>query len=123
MGDFSDILREGIEILDELTDQGGLQDSVRHYRFASQSLTGAPTFSPSGGTLRKAFVEYVSKDIRTTGGKEVRCQAWVLFPRPVLIGPKDKIVLPNGKTGPILTEEGFVDSLTHESYYKEIYLG
>lgn len=120
MGDFSDLIREGVGIIDDMT-KNDLQVAVGVARWLAQNVLGAPTFGAT--TSVQAFVDYDQGVIRTADGKEVRYKAWVMFPRPQLLALKDKIILPNGTTGPILNTNGFVDSATGESYYREVYLG
>jgi hypothetical protein len=44
-------------------------------------------------------------------------------PRRNPVDERDKIILPDGSTGPILKVKGFVDSETNLRFYSEIWLG
>ena len=87
-----------------------LRSRVTHSPYEGHAdAYGTRTYG-SSRTLR-ARVEYSPRLVRTLDGNEVTAQAtaWVEQENKV-IGPKDKIVLPDGTTPPILTVERKPDS-------------
>ena len=121
-----------IAVADNLTTSMGLQASVTHYAWTANGSTyGEPTYAT--GVARNAIVEMKQRLRRLAGGQEVLQQASVTFPRPITangatgrrepIDPRDKIVLPNGYTGPILSVEGLENPDTTAPYMLEVILG
>ena len=108
-----------IELADSLTKSFGLQADVTHLVWDSQSGSGAGEFT---SVLRSAIVEKKSRLLRAPGGAEVQSQASVLFLSPVTVKAKDKIQLPDGTIGPILTLDGFVDD-TQAAVLTQVFLG
>jgi len=112
-------------VADPLT--SSLQVEVAHYRWADRTVDiyNKPTW---GAPIpRRGIVSKSSKLVRRTNGSdagELVQAAWtVVFPRPVPLDPRDKLVLPGSVTGPILNVDGVLDPGTEEVYATEVFLG
>jgi len=116
-----DVVRRNVAVADRLTTT--LQSTVTHYAFSSETDEGVRAYDPTTGTKRLAVVRFQQRKFRTVAGEEVVSRAKVLFVRPLTIDARDKIVLPDGTTGPILDMQGTVDPETGEPYATTIWLG
>lgn len=119
MASFDTIVRSGIALADSLTES--LQATVSHSANTGQDNFGADTYAAA--ISRDAIVEYKARQHQTGSGEIVQTQAKVVFLRPVTITARDKIILPNGSTGPIVDIEGLVDPTTNQLYMIEVWLG
>jgi len=124
-----DIIRSSVAIADNVTKS--LQVNVSHFAWIADNDFSQPDYSPE--IIRKAIVEYAQRLRKTGDGQEIMQQASILFVGPIRadgavdrrepIDPRDKIILPNGYTGPILSVEGVVDPDTNSLYTVEVILG
>lgn len=117
-----EILRTGIGIADTLTK--GVQATVTLERWTGQTTSGTPTYS-AAESLR-AVVDYKQKQSMTSTGKLVPVMATLTIVGDVspAINPKDRITLPDGRTGPILgTPAAVVDPETGRGLITEVSLG
>jgi hypothetical protein len=127
-----DILRSAMKTVDQVTKD--LQEEVTLYRWNGQDDTGSPTFAPA--LEIKSIVNHSGKRIRTTAGEEVLSTAWLTIVKPIPelspevdgreepIDKRDKFVLANGQTGPILkTDGGLADPMTLDGYVLQVWLG
>ncbi len=111
-----------IGVADKLTKNLGLQVKVSHYAWKSQTATGKPTYG--GAVKRGALVDDRAGQRRTESGQTISYRVYIVFVAPVLVNVKDKIVLPNGRTGPIVdVAGGLLNDKTGEGYLKEVWLG
>jgi hypothetical protein len=117
-----DTVRNAVAIADGLTKD--LQPAVLHTAVldSPQTLRGEQV-APQAAVARRAIVEQKQRLVRTTAGDMALSKAKVTFLSQVAIGLRDKIVLPDGSTGPILETEGFIDSATARPILSEVYLG
>lgn len=126
----ADIIRSGIAIADTVTK--GAQVDVTHYPWESQTGFGVITFGAA--VTRKAIVDMTRKQRMTATGTLVNTVATVTFLETVApngaagrrepIDPRDKIVLPDGTTGPIFdAPDSVVDPLTDRPYFNTILIG
>ncbi len=120
--------RSGIKTADSVTKD--LQPSVQFFRYTSSDGFGTRTYAAA--VSLHAIVDLKQRQIRTLSGELSMCQASVLFLDIAAlvaatggdgVGDNDKIVLTDGKTGPILNYGGFVDAGTGKPMYTEVYLG
>lgn len=108
-----------------------LQCNVTFYAWISDGDNSEPTYA-SPITLR-AVVDLRQRRITSSTGEDIIQKARITFVGPVEpngasnrrepIDPRDKIVLPNGYTGPILNVLGPVDPSTGDPYAPEVILG
>ena len=98
-----------------------LQVEVTHASWASQSVTGQPTYA--SGVTRRAILESQPKTIRQVNGQEVVSVATLTFLDDVELDLRDQITLPDGATAPILGFAGVVDPETGRPYVPAVYLG
>lgn len=126
---FDGVLRAGLLVLDEVT--SSLQVEVQHFQWIRQDEYGDSKYdSPVG---RQAIVEPMHKMVHLADGRQVAIIAKVQFIRPIPphgavgrvepIDHRDKIVLPDGQTGPIIKNPGITDPTTTRPYFNEIMLG
>lgn len=123
------VVRAAVSIADQVT--SSLQVAVMHYAYLSQDAFGKPTYAVA--VSRLAIVEYKIRQHMTATGKIVESRAKVSFIRPVSpngaagrnepIDTRDKIILPDGTTGPIIDVTGLVDPTTSRTYLSEAYIG
>lgn len=129
-----DTVRAGIATAANITRP--LQGDVQHYAWVSQDAYGAPTYDPpasGAGTSRKALVDLGRKLRKTEEGKLVMTVASLTFldvitpngasGRDEPIDTRDKIVLPDGTTGPLIKGGGFMDAITGRPLLNEILIG
>lgn len=116
------LVRKAVALADVLTGGAdGLQATVSHYAWLSQDETGKPTYRTA--VARTALVTYETRQVRLLGGTVVQTRATILFPRPVVIDERDKILLPDGTTGPIyMRADGVADVSTGKGFYSEVML-
>ena len=108
-----------IGLADDITKSLGLQAQVTHHIWIRQSGSGEGDFY---SVKLSAIVEQRRKVLYAPGGKEIATQASILFLQPITLKGKDKLVLDDGTTGPILTTNGFVDD-TNERILTQVFLG
>jgi len=125
-----DALRAGVEVANKVTNTGGLQSTVQFTRNVGNDEYGNPL--PSSTVRLKAIVDWKQKQVRTPSGILSVSRAYVLFldvkalslaTNGEGINDEDKIVLPDGTTGPILDMAGFIDPGTGNPIATEVYLG
>lgn len=120
---FGGLVRKAVALADTMTGgSDGLQATVSHYAWLSQDETGKSTYKAA--VARDAIVTYETRQVRGEGGTVVQTRATVLFPRPVDLDLRDKLVLPDGTTGPLYMRPGMVaDPSTGKAYLAEVMLG
>lgn len=123
-----DILRTGVKIANDVT--APIQATVSYERMTSKDEFGKPTYASP--VQLKAIVEAKQQQVRANNGIMNTSRASVLFlditalvaaTSGMGIDDEDKITLPDGSTGPILTYDGFVDAGTGKKLYTQVYLG
>ena len=125
----STIIRNTIAIADRLTID--LQVPVQHYAWIADGSTyGEPVFASP--VTRLALVEMRQRLIRLEG-QDIIQRAVVTFLRPIAangasdrrepIDLRDKLVLPNGYTGPIKNVEGLENNFDDSPYMVVVILG
>jgi hypothetical protein len=127
--DLAKIVRSAVKTADAAT--ASLQVDVTHYAWLGQSGYGDITYA-SPVTL-PALVDQRLSEVRTASGELVNTKAHITFIRVVPpsggagrnepIDARDKIVLPDGTTGPIVATSGLVDPSTARPYVLEVFLG
>jgi len=123
------LVRSAVSIANSVT--SSLQANVSHFAWTGFGTYGEPTFATA--IVRPAIVDYKQRLRKTADGQEIMQQASVMFVGPITangstdrrepVDPRDKIVLPNSYTGPILNVEGVVDPSTNAPYAIEVILG
>jgi len=114
----ADVVRAAVAVADSIT--ASLQSTVQHYPWVRDGSNGRVWGS---ATPRAAVVDLSPKLIRTSDGSVVQRRAVVIFPRAVSVDPRDKIVLPDGTTGPIVDVSGAADPSTGRPYAPEVSIG
>lgn len=127
-----DIVRGGVATAKGvLGGPSGLLDGVTHEAWTGQDGYGKPTYAT--GLPYEAFVEYRRELDRVVGAEEIIQLASVMILEPIPdtvatgrqnpLDPRDRITLPDGRTGPILEFKGVSDPSTTKPYFFEIVLG
>jgi hypothetical protein len=132
---FDSLIRSGILLADGLVKS--LEAPIVHFQWLGSDGFGKPTFAQVG-TPHKAIVTMMDQQRFLPDGTAVTIKANVLILEPVLpnvlplqpntkrsepIDPHDKIILPDGTSGPIIGEPGIVDPTTKRQYFADIMLG
>lgn len=120
-----ELLAEGIRAAFAAADDALPQESVTVLRFlADVDGFGTPSLDEDNPETHSAFVQRREGVLQTAEGQELRYRAVVTFLRPFTLNVRDKIVLSDGTTGPILTPTGgLVDPSTGNPYSRTVYLG
>ena len=115
------LLASAVALANNVTQSLGLQADVTYYQAISPA-DGAGKVDRLAGVILKAIVEQKLKQVRTISGEMVMSRSNVTFLEPRVISTDDKIVLPDGSTGPILATQGFVDD-TQAAILTQVFLG
>jgi hypothetical protein len=124
-----DVLRTGVKIADQVTKP--VQATVTYHK-ATIGSDGYRTITHQTGVSLRAIVDWKQKQVRTLSGMLSVTRAIVTFLDVAElasatsndgIGDHDKIVLPDGTTGPILDLGGFIDAGTGQPLATEVMLG
>ena len=123
MAGWASLVEKLVAVADTIT--GTLQAEVAHYAFADATLDAYEhlTWTDAAFVVRTAIVESKQRLFRLADGTEVLAHTKLTFPRPETIDPRDKIVLPDGTTGPILEVVGVTDPVTNAIYAVEVWMG
>lgn len=115
------LLSDLIGLANDLTQQFGLQaTNITYYAFDHVSGSGQKFYKPA--VVRSAIYTRKQKEVRTVTGELSVSSAQVVFLDPTPVDVRDKIVLPDGTTQPIIALEGFVDA-SNGAVLTEISLG
>jgi hypothetical protein len=112
------LVRSGVAMAKSLT--ASLQPTVSHAAYVSRNEYGVPTYATA--VDRPALVEVKSRWLRRTDGSELVARATVTILENVTVTPLDKIMLPDGSTGPILDVQGLADP-AGGLFYVQVFLG
>jgi hypothetical protein len=148
--DLALLVRNAVSTVNTVT--ASLQGNVLHAAWAredafgkvvyAQKVSGIEVYSndPAANGVaasRPAIIELQTKS-REVGGRTIITYAVVTFLHPfdpfegVLpetlgrkgpVDPRDHITLPNGKTGPIVDIQGFMDAGTSKPFFVQVWLG
>lgn len=129
----ANIVRNAVKIADNVTKD--LQVDVTHEAWTGRDAYDVPEFDDA--VTLKALVEPMHRQVRLSNGQDVIQRAKVTIigpvedngggtatdPRHEPIDPRDRITLPDGTTGPILSVNGLTDPSTNRPYLYEVALG
>jgi hypothetical protein len=122
------VVRAGIAVADSVTQP--LQATVMFAKYTGSDEYGEAQFADPMPIA--AIVDWKQKQLRTQGGILSVSRASVLFidikelmkvTNNEGVSDEDKIVLPDGTTGPILDMAGFIDAGTGLPMTTEVFLG
>lgn len=124
-----DVVRAGVKVADSVTKP--LQAEVAFSRMVlSGDGYGTKTYPVT--VQMRAIVDWKQKQLRTTSGVLSVCRASIMFlsvadvvaaTEGQGISDEDRIVLPDGTTGPILDMSGFIDAGTGHPVATEVFIG
>ena len=124
-----DIVRKGVKIADQQTKS--LQANVTFYKAVKDTSGYGDWIFPTSVKLR-AIVDWKQKQLRTPEGVLSVSRASITFLDVAAvasatggegINDQDRIVLPDGTTGPILDMAGFIDAGTGQPVATEVFIG
>ena len=126
---FATSLRSGLKIIANQTRT--VQGIVKHYAWTGQDQFGNESYAYP--VDRKAIITERIQDRPGQSGQVTRTTAHLLFLDPIEpngtpgrlepIDTRDKIVLPDGSSNPIVETNGLVDPDTTRPFFMEIWLG
>lgn len=123
-----DTLRAGIKIADTVTKP--LQPLVTYERGLTTNAYGQ--YQYAAPVSLRAIVEWKQQEVRSAAGIMVSSRITVLFLDIAALAAAtggegiktdDRITLPKGETGPIVSLGGFLDAGTGEPIPSEVFLG
>lgn len=110
-----------VALANNLTVSLGVAADVTYIAASAVNGAGKET-SPTAGVTRKAIVNKKQKLVKGPDGQLVMSQAYVGFLDPAPISEYDRIILPDGTTGPIISTQAFMDG-SNGPILTEVYLG
>lgn len=115
-----DIVNSGVAIANSVTTD--LQATVSYEKYLSTDGAGKKTYMAPVSI--KALVEKKQRQVRSGDGQLSMCRAMVTILEPtVIVSVFDRLILPDGTTGPILDASGLIDSVTGHPILSEVYIG
>lgn len=115
-----DLVAAGVALANSVTTD--LQATVSYEKYLSTDGAGKKTYVAPVSV--KALVEQKQKQIRGADGQLSMCRAMVTILDPaVVVSVFDRIVLPDGTTGPILDVSGLIDATTDHPILSEVFIG
>lgn len=117
--DIPALLRNAVKLADTTVKSAEATVSVKLWDGTYDSF-GNPNLVTS---QRQAIVDLKQRTVRSKDGVLTQSQAYVAFLQPILIDRYTQIILPDGRTWPIITFSSLVDPGTNQGYYAEVYLG
>jgi hypothetical protein len=124
-----DIIRNAVALANNVTKS--LQVVIRYEPWIGQDEYGTPRYGSRQDLL--VIIEYKNKWFSTRSGQEMLVRANIFFLQPLTangatgraepLDNRDRITLPDGTTGPILSVDGVTDSNTQYPYYHAVALG
>lgn len=113
------IIRNALVTANNVT--SSLQTSSIQLHRKSASGTWGDTYAAP--VTVSAIYEKKSKLVQTPSGQMVEAKSEITILSPIDIDYDDKIVGPQGETGPILRIEGLIDPSTNRPYMVQVWLG
>ena len=124
------VIRSGVAVINSVTSD--LQVTVVHHAWLSNNDDGESVYD--SGVNLSAIVEYGKEQMLKVDGREMLVKGTAItIVGPVTengganrrepIDPRDRFVLPDGTSGPIISQKGVADPLTGQQYMYEVFLG
>lgn len=118
------LVEQVIAIADEATGgPTGLQSTITIHPYTGETLYGVDTY----GTPETvpAFVSYKQAPVQSRTGQTIISKASVIILKKLTraIDINDKIVLPDGTSGPIIDVSGFANPDTSKPFTNKIFIG
>ena len=129
MAGLADIVRSGVATAHRIVST--LEGPVQHFAWTGVGAYAAPTYASA--VIRPAIISLEQKLRRLPGNVEVNQRASFILLVPVTnngasgrrepVDPRDKFILPDGTTGPVLYAGGPLDPKTNNPFLIEVVLG
>lgn len=117
---FDDLVRNLVAVADTLT--APLQATVAWSAFTGQDHGGNPTYATAVNV--QCVIEQKLEQRTLADGRIVSTRAKLTFPRSFNVDARDKLVLPDGSSSPIVDLQGVTDpDAAGLPYAQEVYLG
>lgn len=130
MGGFAGLIQQGLKIID--TQTKSLQVEVQRYAWLGQDGFGDEDWDETPDLIKGVY-EPKDEMRHDQDGRRVRVKGVLLIPRPVApkggtgrnepIDYRDKIILPDGSTAPIIGNPTVMDPTTNRPFYHSVMLG
>lgn len=140
-----DVIKLGVDIANRVTKP--VQSRVSHAAWIGDTTYGDSQFAPP--IFRDAIVEKKQQFVKGQGGEMVLSKAQITFLDPIApyktggfakgfaqgftmasiegrtepIDARDQIILPDGTTGQIVAQNGFMDPITARPFVNELWIG
>lgn len=129
MSGFADIIRTGVALANSLTST--LQVTIMHTPWIGVDANNVAQYGTP--VARQAIVEYKLDSREKVYGEENLQSCTITFLNPIAangaanrdepIDPRDRMVLPDGTSGPLISVKGIVDPSTNKPYLYQVILG
>lgn len=126
-----DTVRSAVAVANSVTRD--LQEEVLHYPWIYQTQLGENKYDPQSPISRKGIVQQFIREIRMADGRFMSVKAKITFLEDIPangaegrvepIDNRDKIVLADGTTGPIVEVKGLRDPGRANAFLLEVFLG
>ncbi len=124
------VLRNAVATINSVT--ADLQVTVAHHPWIANNDDGESTYGSPVNI--QAIVEYGKEQMVVKEGRELLVKGTAItIIQPVTdngaanrrepIDPRDRFVLPDGTSGPIISQKGVADPATGDQYLYEVFLG
>jgi hypothetical protein len=129
----NDLIVSVVKIANNITKP--LQGDVSHYPWIAQNRFGSASHQAPFGEpiVRKAIIEQQARWRQLPNGNMVSTYAHVIFLEPFAhinapnrknpVDPRDRLILPDGTTGPIVDIDGLFNPGSGSLYFCEVWLG
>jgi hypothetical protein len=129
----NDVIANVVAIAHKITEP--LQGEVMHSPWIAQNAFGSSSLqTPFGQAIRRtAIIEQQARWRQLPNGNQVYTYAHLIFLVPFEhinapnrknpVDPRDKFVLPDGSSGPVVDSDGLHNPGTKSPYFCEVWLG
>jgi len=117
-----DLIRGGVSTVYGILSDGNLLPKVSHASWDGSTRDGNGNPTLGSPTLRPALVEDVDVLVKDVNGTDVRATTRILFLQNVTIRNEDRLLTPDGRTGPILRVDRGVLSRQGTPFLVQVYL-
>jgi hypothetical protein len=129
----NDIIAKGVAVVHKVVKP--LEVPILHAAYIQQNVFGSQTHNTPFGepVSRVAILEQKQRFRQLSNGQMVLTYAHLIFTEPFAghgapgrkepVDPRDKFILPDGTTGPVVDTDGLFNPATNSPYFLEVWLG